>query len=173
LTALYSIFPADLLIKQKVEEGICITKHTTSSVTPTICRDTPWYLPVCRIRFDEATKETFWSGQFEKKFTNKSVPNQKDEDRFQLLAKKWKNETKHLSSLSQIIINKFYQQIIGMGQLALPFIFRELQIEPNHWFWALECITGEDVILANEDVGDMRKMAALWIQWGKEHGYLS
>ena len=32
-----------------------------------------------------------------------------------------------------------------MGKQALPLIFEELRRKPNHWFWALNAITGQDV----------------------------
>ena len=52
-----------------------------------------------------------------------------------------------------------YQQIIGMGAEALPFIFRELQKEPDHWFWALHAITGENPVSKNA-AGDLKAMTS-------------
>ena len=58
-----------------------------------------------------------------------------------------------------------YQQIIGMGTPALPLIFQELQREPDHWFWALGAITGENPV-PEEDAGDLDAMTDAWLSWG-------
>lgn len=92
--------------------------------------------------------------------------------RFTTLATRWNQETAALSSVSQIAMHPAYQEIIGMGHIAVPLILRELQQKPGHWFWALRAITGADPILP-EDRGKLRAMTSMWIQWGKEQGYIS
>jgi hypothetical protein len=67
---------------------------------------------------------------------------------------------------------KPYQQIIGMGDRALPLILSELQREPDHWFWALEAITQENPV-PPEAAGRVRQMADAWLMWGKQHGYIA
>ena len=62
-----------------------------------------------------------------------------------------------------------YQQIIGMGAAVLPILLRELQREPDHWFWALRSIAGMNPV-PEADQGDVAKMAADWIVWGRERG---
>ncbi|MBI5057248.1 MAG: hypothetical protein HZB61_11610 [Nitrospirae bacterium] len=42
--------------------------------------------------------------------------------RFQILKLEWESETAHLSSITEISMHPAYQQIIGMGQVAVPFI---------------------------------------------------
>jgi hypothetical protein len=64
-----------------------------------------------------------------------------------------------------------YQQIIGMGPAALPLIFEELRQRPDHWFWALRMITGDDPV-SPEDAGDIERMRADWLRYGEERGYL-
>jgi hypothetical protein len=61
-----------------------------------------------------------------------------------------------------------YQQIIGMGVDALPLILRELEREPDHWFWALEAITGENPVPPT-DRGRLNEMARAWLRWASEH----
>ncbi len=68
------------------------------------------------------------------------------EELFYTLAINWKNDVKLTSSATEIILNSFYQQIIGMGPVALPMILRELKREPDHWFWALQSISGENPV---------------------------
>ena len=91
--------------------------------------------------------------------------------RFATLAARRHQETVALSSVSQMAMHPAYQEVIGMGQTAVPLILRELQNKPDHWFWALQAITGADPIVP-EERGKVRAMAAAWIQWGKEHGHL-
>ena len=49
------------------------------------------------------------------------------EKTFQELSAKWHKETKHTSSLTKIILHPAYQQIIGMGPMAIKFILQELE----------------------------------------------
>lgn len=64
-----------------------------------------------------------------------------------------------------------YQRIIGMGPAALPLILDSLRREPEHWYWALEAITGENPV-PPEDRGDIQKTADLWVAWGREQGLI-
>lgn len=57
-----------------------------------------------------------------------------------------------------------------MGKPVVPLILRDLEKSPDHWFWALRAITGEDPVKP-EQRGRMQQMAQAWIQWGKEYGY--
>ena len=89
---------------------------------------------------------------------------------FEMLAERWKNETVHCSSVLEMAMHPAYQQIIGMGQRAVPFILRDLKQQPAHWFWALRAIAGEDPVSPN-DKGDLLKMAEAWLNWGSRNGY--
>lgn len=65
-----------------------------------------------------------------------------------------------------------YQAIIGMGFPAVRLMLEDLQKQPAHWFWALELITDENPV--PEDArGNIAKMAAAWIDWGKRAGVIS
>jgi hypothetical protein len=63
-----------------------------------------------------------------------------------------------------------YQRIIGLGPAVLPFLLRELEREPDHWFWALKAITGADPVPPSSR-GKVREMARFWIEWGRQQGY--
>jgi hypothetical protein len=89
--------------------------------------------------------------------------------RFEELVRGWKRDTEHISVLSKTVMHPDYQKIIGMGKLALPFIFDELQRRGGHWFWALHAITQEDP--ARDCVG-FQEAAHAWLEWGRSHGYL-
>jgi hypothetical protein len=90
--------------------------------------------------------------------------------KFAALTKQWKQETKHLSLMNEIVLHPAYQQIIGMGTAVVPHILQALQASPDHWFWALRSITGANPV-APDDRGRVQRMAAAWLAWGKENGY--
>lgn len=90
--------------------------------------------------------------------------------RFFSLKKEWEAATAHLSSTTKIAIHPAYQQIIGMGQIAIPLILSEMKKQPDHWFWALRSITGEDPVLP-EHKGKLRQMTEDWLKWGRRNGY--
>jgi hypothetical protein len=92
-------------------------------------------------------------------------------DHFGRLAADWKTQSLLMSNPAQMALLKPYQQIIGMGPAAVPFILESLQREPDHWFWALEAITGEDPVPADV-TGITRRMAEAWIDWGRARGLL-
>ena len=79
-------------------------------------------------------------------------------ERFDELKDDWKSKTRHLSNTAQISLVFSYQQIIGMGPAVVPLILAELEREPDHWFWALEAITGECPI-PQCDAGDVEASA--------------
>ena len=91
--------------------------------------------------------------------------------RFESLAAQWKEETRYLSSTTDIATNRAYQRIIGMGMPAVPLILEDLCDQPYHWFWALSAITGEDPV-AESLRGRVREMADAWIAWGAEKGLI-
>jgi hypothetical protein len=91
------------------------------------------------------------------------------EVRFRELAEKWRDETWMMSTVRQISMNGSYQHIIGMGWKAVPLILVELRDRPNHWFWALNAITGVDP--APED-GNLRAAREAWLRWGADAGYI-
>lgn len=92
------------------------------------------------------------------------------ETRFQKLAAAWREERGVQSSIPEIAMQPSYQQIIGMGEAAVPLLLRELNARPDHWFWALKAITGEDPVPAQKR-GRVADMATAWIEWGREKGY--
>jgi hypothetical protein len=92
------------------------------------------------------------------------------EETFFGLAEQWRRETGLLSLVQKMVMHPAYQRIIGMGQPVVPLILRDLEQEPDHWFWALQAITGENPV-PSEARGDLDRMAAAWIEWGRDRGY--
>ena len=91
---------------------------------------------------------------------------------FQRLADQWREETGMLSSVSQITMHPAYQRIIGMGERAVPFILQDLEKRPDHWFRALQAITGENPV-PSEAAGNLRQMTEAWLNWGREKGVVA
>ena len=90
-------------------------------------------------------------------------------EKFYSLAEAWRRDVRLTSSFTEMILHPAYQRIIGMGFETLPFLLRELERKPDHWFWALTAITGVDPV-PPEDRGKLRKMVEAWLRWGKEQG---
>jgi hypothetical protein len=93
-----------------------------------------------------------------------------DKRKFITLAGKWKNETQFSATMIEIAMHPAYQQIIGMGSAAVPLILQRLATEPDHWFWALKAITGDDPV-AEDHRGNLKAMTQSWLAWGRKHGY--
>ena len=90
--------------------------------------------------------------------------------KFNELAETWKEETKFLSSISDIIIHPAHMQIIAMGPKAVSLILNRLKEETDLWFWALNFITGENPV--TQDIrGNVKAMSEAWLEWGRKNGY--
>jgi hypothetical protein len=94
------------------------------------------------------------------------------DQKFTALAAQWRQETRHLSLMSDIVMNTAYQKIIGMGTPVVGLILQDLKRQPDHWFWALRSITGENPVEPN-DRGQVGQMADVWLEWGRQNGYQS
>jgi hypothetical protein len=88
---------------------------------------------------------------------------------FPVLTKQWKNDTRCVSSLSEMFLHPAYQRIMAMGKPALPFILHDLLRNSGHWFHALQYIAGKDIAAGTETTADAR---AAWLEWGFREGYL-
>ena len=91
------------------------------------------------------------------------------EEQFNTLAQRWYRETRKISSAEQMVLHPAYQQIIGMGRQALPFIFRELKRSRGHWLWALAMILRTDRANKGET---FRQAVDSWLKYGEELGYI-
>lgn len=89
---------------------------------------------------------------------------------FKKLREEWKGATRFMSSVTKMAMHPAYQQIIGLGPAAVPLLLRELETEPDHWFWALHAITREDPV-PPESCGKLNEMARAWLDWGNRKGY--
>lgn len=74
-----------------------------------------------------------------------------------------------LSDSVERVMHPAYQRIIGMGSTIVPLLLRQVAETHEHWFWALEAITGEDPV-SPEDSGDVVKISRAWVEWGRRQG---
>lgn len=87
------------------------------------------------------------------------------------LRSKWGKASALLSSPKAKSMIPEYQRIIGMGKSAVPLILDDLATNgPDHWFWALQAITGENPVCESQ-IGNMEAMTKAWIEWGIHQGY--
>ena len=98
------------------------------------------------------------------------LPAQELEVTFNHLVQQWRAETHFLSSTHQMVLHPAYQQIIGMGEAAVPLLLRELEQKSGRWFWALKSITREDPV-PPEAKGRTQVMIQAWLDWGRAKGY--
>jgi hypothetical protein len=92
------------------------------------------------------------------------------EQRFRRLEATWTTETGYLSSYTDIVDHPAFREIIGMGQVVIPLMLRDLEARPRLWVWALPEIAGVDPVPPG-DAGNIARMTAAWLQWGRANGY--
>lgn len=90
------------------------------------------------------------------------------EKRFHRLVAEWKDATRFVSSIHDMVCQPAYLQIIGMGKDALPLLVNELRREPDHWFVALQAITGANPIPPAVQ-GDVEEMTRAWLSWAEKN----
>lgn len=84
------------------------------------------------------------------------------EKRFNELHTVWDRETAILSNVNTIVSHPAYQEIIGMGWEAVPLIIDRMRTDPDHWFYALVKITGEDHAAGATTVDEASQR---WVNW--------
>jgi hypothetical protein len=134
--------------------------------------DETTYLCIVSSGYAVASYAEYWSGGF---FGSSTVSTAKQWSIFKQLVRKWRKERGITSSAVNMAMSPSYQKIIGMGPAAVPFILQELRKrsnDPEHWFWALEMITGEDPIPLSS-YGNTVEMARAWLSWAENQNGLA
>lgn len=93
------------------------------------------------------------------------------EREFRQLTDQWYEETRFLSSTSEIVSKETYYQIVALGRRVIPLILRELQERGGHWFLALRALTKDDPV-DQQDRGNTKRMTQAWLDWGKRHNQI-
>jgi hypothetical protein len=91
---------------------------------------------------------------------------------FTTLAAQWRQERPRGSNVTAMASTPAYRAVIKMGERAVRPILLSLRRQPDHWFVALNRITGENPVSPRVE-GKVKAMAEAWLRWGKERGYLS
>src|SRR2546425_7121364 len=87
------------------------------------------------------------------------------ENEFNRLSELWKSVAAGpQSSVSRIVTHPAYLEIISKGEKMIPFILRDLQKEPNHWFIALKILAKQFSPVKPEDAGNIKKMTEAWLE---------
>lgn len=92
--------------------------------------------------------------------------------KFQRLTHSWKEATKFTSSYNQLLLNPSYLELIAMGDKVLPYIFKEMQKQPDHWFLALHILTSVNPV-KKDNMGKVLAMTQDWLVWAKSKGYVA
>ena len=93
------------------------------------------------------------------------------ETTFAELVKRLNRETGFDSVGRRTVEHPAYRQVIGMGESALPLIFRQMELDTGpHWFEALKAITGADPVPRGL-WGKIKAMEQVWLEWAKKQGY--
>ena len=90
--------------------------------------------------------------------------------RFTELADQWEKETVFLSSMRRIAAHPAHQEIVSMGEPAVPLILERMRAQGGYWFYALRDITGANPIQP-ADRGKVSAMQEAWLEWGEANGY--
>lgn len=90
---------------------------------------------------------------------------------FKKYERKWKRETRHLSSPTEKYLHPSYARIIGLGWPAVALILKSLSKERGDWFYALRALTGTSPVTSSM-AGNMKQMTAAWLRWGSRMGLL-
>ena len=97
---------------------------------------------------------------------------------FNVLADKWEKETAFYSLIAQMAQHTAYQQILAMGEEAIPLILRRIEQQGGLWYHALEYISGTPSPAGINKLKtegwhtiNVKEVNAAWLQWGREQGY--
>lgn len=100
--------------------------------------------------------------------TAESAPVASDlEQRFLELAERWREETQFYSTTSPLVEHPAYREILQMGEVAVPWLLRDMAATGARWTLLLREITGENPAI-HATPGQVREVQAAWIEWGRE-----
>jgi hypothetical protein len=91
-------------------------------------------------------------------------------EKFNRLAGEWRKDTKHTSSVEEMMLHPNYLKIIAMGKDAIALLLEELERKPDHWLVALHVLTDEDPASPEST---FYEAVQAWLEWGKRKGYLT
>ena len=93
-----------------------------------------------------------------------------DREAFEMLADEWEHDRPRGADIEQMTKHSAYQSIIAMGEPVVPWLLQRLAEKPDHWFVALNTITGARPV-PPESSGLVEEMTQAWLSWGRQQGY--
>lgn len=89
---------------------------------------------------------------------------------FRRLFDAWDSETFLFSFPHQIYEHWAYEELVGLGEAAIPYMLGEVQRGRPNLVVALRSITGESPVKASEP--NTEQVMAAWVAWGEAKGYV-
>lgn len=83
---------------------------------------------------------------------------------FELLRAQWIAATAHHSDADLVVNHPAYRRIIGLGPAVVPYLIEDMKRTNEHWFVALESITGERPT-SEAMAGKIEPMVRCWVEW--------
>ncbi len=83
---------------------------------------------------------------------------------FEQLSAQWRAATSHQSDTDLVVNHPAYRRIIGLGPAVVPLLIEDMRRNREHWFVALEAITGERP--TNDAMaGKIDQLVRCWVDW--------
>ena len=129
-------------------------------------------LAAARVYYHGSNKHSYLNWLADTFLLQSEVSTSDLEKEFNELAEQWYLETRMFSFIRQKAMHIAYQNIIGMGKDALPFIFRELSKGKGDWIYAIERITRlkENPVPGN---ATFKETIAIWLDWATKNDYFT
>lgn len=87
-------------------------------------------------------------------------------EKFYVLRDQWQEETKYMSSASQIVEHPAYKEIVKMGEEVVPWIIDDIRFNATTFWWhALRQILQDGPIVPEYGRGKLRLINELWLAW--------
>ena len=109
-------------------------------------------------------------GQYPDELEHSGAGTATDRETFRRFADEWERDRPRGTDVEQMTQHPAYQRIIAMGEPAVPWLLQRLAENPDHWFVALNAITGARPV-PPESRGRIKEMTQAWLSWGRQQGY--
>lgn len=90
---------------------------------------------------------------------------------FDVLYFKWYNDIGGYSTVYHMVNNKYFKEIVALGDDAIPLILNCLRKRSSFIFYALEEITNEKPV-KREHIGHVNLQIKDWLEWGVNKGFI-
>ena len=109
-------------------------------------------------------------GQYADELEDDNTASARNRETFEMLADEWEHDRPRGADIEQMTKHSAYQRIIAIGEPVVPWLLQRLAEKPDHWFVALNAITGARPV-PPESRGRIKEMTQAWLNWGRQQGY--